>query len=216
MTEHSERVGQLLAFARSEFGEHLSGLLLSGHVEAERRASRLYLAVFQDRGGLEEVRRLKMTTDDPSSLPSQYEPLVLIALLKLLWTGGGPAAYVVDYSQEAVLRMLGWPDDLQSRAKIDHAVERYYNLSMEVEAEEPGEAAAGQRQVGRIITQRMMIGYEYEEEGDVGEPGQKRECRVRFHPEFVSGLRSRSLLGLDWNSVASLRYSSEGRPESDN
>lgn len=123
---------QLLKFARTEFGDHLSTLLLSGYGEERRKMVRSYNIGIRE-GAQHTSKRLKLVTDDPSGLPSQDEPLVLLALLRLLWVGEQMRTSDVNYTHEALLRVLGWPDSTRGRAGIDHAVERYYNLTIRKE-----------------------------------------------------------------------------------
>lgn len=192
---------QLLTFARTEFGEHLSALLLSGYSEGRRMLVRLFEVVTRE-GGREVRKRLKLVTDDPSGLPSQDEPLVLLALLRSLWFGDQAPTSYVTYTQEPLLGVLGWPDTSQARASIGHAVERYYNLSLV--KEEPVDVDVGEEPANRLTSQRLVIGYDYAEEDEDGAEGQAEESRVIFNPDFLAGLRDRQLLGVSWDSVTSI------------
>jgi hypothetical protein len=197
-----EAARQLLTFAQTEFGEHLSALLLSGYGEGRRALVRLYDVVTRE-GGREVIKRFKLFTDDPAGLPSQDEPLVLLALLRPLWIGDQARTSDVTYTQERLLVVLGWPDTSQARASIGHAVERYYNLAMV--KEEPVGVDVGEQPVNRLTSQRLVIGYDYAEEVEDGADGQQaEESRVIFNPDFLDGLRDRQMFGVSWDSVISI------------
>lgn len=192
-----EAARQLLTFARTEFGEHLSALLLSGYGDGRRALARFYDVAIRE-GGRQEKKRVKLVTDDPSDHPCQDEPLVLLTLLKLLWLSGDPLETKIDYATTTLSRMLGRPDTPHVRASIDQTVERYYNLSLKLEEDLP--SAAGKRPLTRILTQRLLIGYDHLEE--TSDDGDRRdEGRVAFHPDFIRALKERSLLGIDWERV---------------
>lgn len=101
-----EEARQLLTFARTEFGEHLCALPLSGYGEGRRTLVRRYEVVTGE-SGREVKKRLKLVTDDPSGLPSRDEPLVLLALLRPLWVGEQPRTHHVNYTHDGLLRVLG-------------------------------------------------------------------------------------------------------------
>lgn len=162
---------------------------------------RLYEVVTRE-AGREVRKRLKLMTDDPSGLPSQDEPLVLLALLRPLWVGDQARTSYVAYTQERLLGVLGWPDTSQSRASIGHAVERYYNLTLA--KEEPVGVDVGEQPVNRLTSQRLVIGYDYAEEVEEGAEELNEESRVIVNPDFLDSLRDRQLLGVSWDSVTSI------------
>lgn len=196
-----EAARQLLMFARTEFGEHLCALLLSGYGEERRTLVRPYEVTIRD-GAREVKKRLKLVTDDPSGLPSQDEPLILLALLRLLWIGGQERTSDVSYAHERLLRVLDWPDTGQARAGIDHAIERYFNLALA--KEEAVEVSLDEELVTRLTSQRMVIGYDYAEEVEDEEEELSEEGRVIFNPDFIEGLQAQSLLNINWNLVTSI------------
>lgn len=145
---------------------------------------------------------MKLLGDAPFSFPGGDEPLVLLALLKLIWADVTSRAGL-DFKHETLLRTLGWEDAKDIRRLTDRAVERYYFLSLEKEvAEEVGPHAG---QFYRVMTQRIIVDYSYYlESGEDVEEGERIDSRVAFNPDFIQGLKDRTLLGIDWGKAQSV------------
>jgi hypothetical protein len=201
MSEGSERVEQLLTFVKTEFGEHLSTLLLSGFGDEQRGMIRHYAVRYRPGDEHRQAARVKTVAEDASGHPCRDEPLVLLALLKLLWSSAAPLEGKVGYTPATLLRMLGRPDTARARTGINQTVERYYNLSLEREEDLP--SAAGGQPATRMLAQRLLIGYEHVEEAS--DNGDRRdEGWLAFYPDFVRALKERSLFGIDWGRVAAV------------
>ncbi len=198
-------IRQLLTFARTEFGEHLCALLLSGYGEDDVMRRRTLAVTPRDAGGRE--RRIILITDDPSGLPGGREPLVLLALLRSFHSGEGAVAGGVTYTHPALAQTLGWSQSEASAAAINKAVEKYYNLSVGV-AEVPN-ANVDDPDLSPTSIQRIVIAYEYVEESDDNNGGWRANAggRLEFNPDFITHLESRTLFGIDWNLVGSVSQS---------
>lgn len=204
MVEGSDPVRQLLAFAEAEFGDHLSGLLLSGYGESAAARQRSYAVLTRDRSGQEQEHVVKVATDHHSGLPSGGEPLVLIALLKLLFAGKGLQTGRVVYAHKAVSEMIGWEDSPETGEAVNAAVIRYFHLfygkeeSMSIEPSGP--------LVRYSQTMRLIAGYDYQDEVESsGVRGVRTYNRITFDREFIEQLRGRSLFDFDWGHVTSMR-----------
>ena len=79
---------RLLEFALDLFGEPLSKFLLSGIGEEIEAQAWLFSVSFDDGSGVARAREIRVEPDDiprePRVLPGRHEPLVMLALLRLL------------------------------------------------------------------------------------------------------------------------------------
>jgi hypothetical protein len=201
MGDESVPVDQLLAFASAEFGDHLSGLLLSGYGE-QAAQQRSYSVLTRDGSGQQQEHIVKVATAHHSGLPSGREPLVLIALLKLLFAGTGLQTGRVVYAHEAVSEMIGWERSPETGEAVDAAVMRYFHLfygkeeSMSID---PGGPLMRYSQ-----SRRLIAGYDYQDEVEAsGGRGVRSYNRVTFRREFIDQLRGRSLFDFDWEQIIS-------------
>lgn len=200
----------MLKFALEKFGERLSQFLLSGLGEEEQARTWLFTVTFTDNGGVSRRRDLRVEADDlpdvVTLLPQRREPLVMLALICLLM-GSQPVSSSLFYDQRAVLELLGWDDSPTSRLSIDEAVGRYVDMSYRwsLSADEQAEQHLS-RYSGWA---RFVTGYGYRDvEEEAGGQIQRVANRVDFAVEFINELMSRSLFGLDWNTVVSLERAS--------
>lgn len=206
MLELSKDERKLVEFAHEEFGEFITQFLLAGLGE-ETAGRRWQFAVTYASGDGIPLERyveviLNESADGPALFPRRRDPLVLLALLQLLISGGGPSQSDLTYSQGDVLRLLGWEDALEARREIDEAVERYSLMTFRwtMDKEELGRNDLSQ------YTAREGLISEYE---IVDEERQDRQMtrvlnRVILSPQFLAHLRGRSLFGIEWNEVRSV------------
>lgn len=198
----SDSEHQLLEFALDLFGESLSRVLLSGIGEETEAQVWLFTVSFAHGQSAARDREIRVEPDDilgePRILPGRREPLVILALLRLLIEDHKISTYTLSYSQEHVLNLLGWEDAAASRSAIDRAVKRYASLSYSwgLSRDELAE-----RKLTFYDAQgRFISGYGHysaEEDGEY-----KRVANnVDFSSVFVEGLTSRTGFGIDWNRV---------------
>lgn len=200
---------RLLKFALDLFGEPLSQFLLSGLGEEAEARVWLFTVTFADERGTARSRGIRVEPDDipgaPCVLPRQREPLVMLALLRLLIENRRRSSPALTYGQEEVLRLLGWEDTEEGRSAIDEAVKRYARLSYSWGLS--GEELAERRLSFYDAEARFVSGYGFYDEED-GE--YKRVAnRVDLASEFVEELMRRRVFNLDWNKVSRITREAE-------
>lgn len=193
----------LKASARGTYGEQLCALLLAGYKEPAPVRSRAYIIRLAPAG----ERYLKVVADEQlgaePALPYGDDPLVLLALLKLLPEGSDPERPRVTFEHEDVLRLLGRAATAESRARIDDAVARYFNLTYQ--PMKTLEELTGRAPVVFIHMIRMISRYDFvEAPGENGSGPRRVENGVNFNKDFFENLRRRSLFGIGWDSVRAI------------
>lgn len=204
----SARERDLLAFALGAFGEQLTRFLLAGlgtKISAPGWRFAITSADEAD-GGYE--RLIEVIAPEPrrgsSLLPRSRDPLVLLALLRLLpLTADGGFAARLSYDCGDVLKLLGWDDDGEARREIDEAVGRYSSLTYFSEAR--GIEAEGRNKGFYKIRERPISSFSTVDEGGEGGALKRISNRVTFSEFFVDGLARRSLLGIEWANVRSIK-----------
>lgn len=201
---------RLLKFALENFGERLTQFLLSGLGEEEQVQIWIFTVTFFDYEGMSRCRDLRVEADAlpdiVTILPQRHEPLVMLALLRLLLSRQ-PFSSSLFYDQAEVLELLGWEDTSVSRLSIDEAVGHYMDISYQwpLGVEKQTEQwLSSHRSRARLIT---GCGYRDVEEGASGRM-QRVGSRVDFAAEFINELMSRTLFGVDWSTVVSLERTS--------
>jgi hypothetical protein len=201
---------RLLKFALDRFGEMISQFLLTGYGK-EKVARRWSLGItFIGEDRTLQKRQLKIITHEPadgsSCLPRKRDPLVFLALLRLLLNKGQVSVTKADllYSVDDVLSLLGWDDTGETRQEIDEAIQRYFQLMFMWELNRPelsrrklSFSTYSERPVGEFRT----IDRAEEEDGVV----KRVYNQVKFNEFFINGLLSRNLFGLNWNKVRTLK-----------
>ncbi len=198
----SGRERQLLKFALDIFGKPLSQFLLAGLGAEDTARSWLFTVTFTDKQGIERSRQIKVEADNlpdlVPGLPQQREPLVLLALLRLLIVDRQLSSAPLFYEHGEVLSLLGWEDAPGSQLAIDKTVKRYATLSYDwgLSDEELAERKLSFYQGQR----RIVSGYShYSEEED----GQFKRVagRVNFATELIEELVGRRLFNIEWGGV---------------
>lgn len=203
--ELSARERQLVGFAVRRFGRPLTRFLLSGLGEKGRPRAWGFAITFRDGRGAVRTRRVRVVPDDRPDLacrvPRRREPLVVLALLRLLIGDRQSFPSRLSYGQEEVLTLLGWEDTRTARRAIDEAVSRYAALYYEWTLSAGEMAEAGLRSFRG--ESRFVTGYGYQ---NTREGGRVRRTfsEVSFNPEFVAELTERSLFGVNWNRTLSV------------
>lgn len=199
---------EIVESAHSEFGEFIARFLLAGLGEEEEARRRSFVVTFTGDDGTALRRRLHVEADDlmpetPTFLPRQRDPLVLLALLRLLTRGRETRPASLLYDPTEVLSLLGWDDSEENRLEIEEAVERYFFLSYrwEMSAEE-----LDTRDLAFHRSQeRLISGYGH---GEADGPGEGHAGhvvnRVDFSSAFVEELTGKSLFGVNWGRVRSV------------
>lgn len=195
---------RLVAFVTEEFGEHPGTLLLAGlRAKAETR-SRSFIVTLTDASPGSRVRFLEAKADN-APLPFGADPLVLAALLELL-SGRGTASRLM-FKLPELLKALGWEASAESVGDIEGALARHYGTSYREVRRRRSEFTTGE--LDCVAEQRLMIGYDLEQETARGAGSEQLYVVVDFNPHFLDRLRRRSLFGLDWDLVRSV----SGQPD---
>ena len=188
-------------------GEHLATLLLGDYGSQQRRLSQIFLLTVSG-ADHEPTFRVEVTTDHRWGLTCGREPLVIVALLRLLFSRSELLIGRASYSYQEVLQLLGWRDMKRSRDDIRDAIDINFIQSFNLSSEGDGT----QTPLSYRRRQHLMTGYEFFDDGD--EPYQQNavehhrgDFQIDFNLDFIRGLRERRLLGIDWNLVRSVTRS---------
>lgn len=193
---------RLVAFITEEFGEHPGTLLLAGLRAKAETQSRSFIVTLTDAAPGSRVRFLEARADE-APLPRGADPLVLAALLELL-SGRGTASRLV-FTIPELLKALGWKTSAESEGDVEGALARYYRTSYREVRKRRSEFADGA--LDCVTEQRLMIGYDLEQEPARGARAGQVYVVVDFNPYFLDQLRRRSLFGFDWGFVRSVSNS---------
>lgn len=204
----TEAESDLLDTARRVLGTNLSEFLLSGLGEP-LQPRRLYTARSVRAHGPGPTFRLEVVSDSGEGLPSGRDPLIMAALLHLLWTGESGRDEVV-FRDEALLERLSWPNTAESRNSISEAVERYYCTAYLRTSTEPMGAGGGERRTSQV--QKLVPGYETTVELLSGPPKETRKSTVvQFMPKLIEEVTGaeKYFLGVDFERLQLERITSE-------
>lgn len=197
----SER--RLLEYALDLFGEPLCKFLLSGIGEEAEARVWLFRVSFDEGSGVIRSREIRVEPDDiprePRVLPGRREPLVILALLRLLIEAHGPSSSTLSYSQEQVLNLLGWKDDGATRSAVDQAVKRYAKLLYSWGL---GREELAERKLSFYDSEeRFISGYGFYNAEKDGED-RRVANNADFSSVFVDGLTRRTCFDVNWNRVS--------------
>ncbi len=203
----TEREQHLVDFALEQFGEPLSQFLLAGLGREERTKSRILTITFAGTGDAVLRRDVQISVNElPGAsgfLPRMRDPLVILALLKLLLPECRMGSATLFYEHRDVLNHLKWEDTPESIRYIDEAVERYADLTYRWTLS--GEEMADRNISFHRSKEILISGYSFDDitEGDGKQP--KRVANhVDFSASFIEQLTRKTLFEIDWNSVLSV------------
>jgi hypothetical protein len=191
---------ELLDSTRRVLGGNLSEFLLCGLGEPHHPRRRFTAtSVRTDRPG--RVYQLEVVSESDTGLPGGREPLVMAALLYLLWTGGKGRDEVI-FRDEELLEILSWPDTRESRSIVESAVTRYYctayrRTSRESLREGQGESISSQ-------VQKLVTGYDTTLALRGGPPKQVRKSTILyFTTKFIEEVTGpeKYFLGVDFERL---------------
>jgi hypothetical protein len=194
----------LLDTARRVLGGNLCELLLSGLGESHHPCRRYAAKSVRGRGP-GRAYRLEAVAEGGEGLPGGREPLVMAALLHLMWTGGKGRDEVI-FRDEELLEVLNWPDTLESRGVIESAVERYYGAAFRRTSRESLEEGRGERVTSQV--QKLVTGYDTTVELRDGPPKEVRRSTIIYFTthliEEVTG-EGKHFLGIDFERLEGLQ-----------
>jgi hypothetical protein len=195
---------ELLDSAKRVLGGNLSDFMLCGLGEPHhprRRFTATSIRAHRPGGNYQ----LEVVGESDDGLPGGREPLVMAALLHLLWTGGKGRDEVI-FRDEEVLEILSWRDTRESRSVVESAVTRYYctayrRTSRESLGEGQGELASSQ-------VQKLVTGYDTTLVSREGPPREMRKSTVLHFTtkliEEVTGAE-KYFLGIDFEKLQGLQ-----------
>lgn len=208
LTEHERR---LVGFALEQFGEQLSQFLMAGFGTEVAVKSRVFSIEFTSSDGAILRRDIQLSVnqlyDASIFLPWMRDPLVILALLKLLLLEPGRTSANLFYEYEDVLNLLGWENTPESRQDINEAVERYTDLTYRwsLSAEELIRKNLAYN-TGREV---LVSGYSFVDlTTEDGEQMERLASRIDFSASFIEDLTRKALFEIDWNSVLSVTLGS--------
>lgn len=152
----TEAEHDLLDTARRVLGGNLSEFLLSGLGE-QHHARRRYTATSIREHDLGLTYQLEVIAETEKGLPGGRDPVVMAALLHLLFTAGRVQDKVI-YSEGDLLAVLSWPDTRESRLAVNAAIERYYNAAYYRTSRESLGEGRGERVSSQL--QKLVTGYD--------------------------------------------------------
>ena len=191
---------ELLDFTRRVLGGNLSEFMLCGLGESHHPRRR-FTATSVRPGRPGGVYQLEVVGESDAGLPGGRDPLVMAALLHLLWTGGRGRDEVI-FRDEELLEILSWPDTPESRSAVESAVERYYytayhRTSRESLGEGKGELVSSQ-------VQKLVTGYDTTLALREGPPKDVRKSTVlHFTTKLVEEVTGaeKYFLGIDFERL---------------
>jgi hypothetical protein len=191
-------------FIRHTFGDPFSRIVMAGYGNAP--GARLRPLSLPPDGGSGRKRFLELTGGNPP--PSNNEPLVLAALLKLLLSR--PKFHrELEFSTSELLTELGWEDTGLVQRGVDHTIEKYATLTY-FRYEEGSERGAIDGLTGQWGYHSLVTGYSTET-ATPRERAQGRRLRntVRFDEDFVRSLGEGRVIfaGVDFGALREVRGS---------
>lgn len=209
----TEAEQDLLDFVRRVLGGNLSEFLLSGLGEPHKTRQR-FTARSTKTHKWAPTYQFEVVSDTEGELPGGRDPLVLAALLHLMWTVKAGRSEVA-FRDEELLEKLGWQDTKESRRSIETTIERYFSTSYCVTSRELPRA---ERIEGRYSHVRKLVtGYETTRELRLDAPGVVLKSTV---VQFVAGFyeevagEEKYFFGIDFEQLELERLSVDSSAES--
>lgn len=200
----TEAENDLLDTARRMLGGNLFEFLLSGLGEPHHPRRR-YTAIGIREQGPGATYQLEAVGESQEGLPGGHDPLVMAALLHLLWTSERGRDEIV-FPEEDLLGLLSWPDTEESHLAVEAAVERYYNTGYHRTSREPLGPDRGELVSSQV--QKLITGYDTTLELWEGPPEKMRKSTILHFTtrlvEEVSGA-GKYFLGIDFERLEGLK-----------
>jgi hypothetical protein len=194
---------QLIEEAKQTFGAHLVSFLLAGYDEFGIVQVRCFEVLTQWRS-LKTRNLLKIATGDACGLPQGKEPLVLLALLKLLNSGSDlvEGSRVIMPTEE-ICSVLQWNISSHTAAVIDRAIRKYFRLSYLLAHD--NKYSFPEMSGYSVNISRLIVACAFSNQSGIEDPSEGiGYTHVEFNQDIVEELRAANLLGMDWSRVTSL------------
>ncbi|HJP93505.1 MAG TPA: hypothetical protein VJ875_16215 [Pyrinomonadaceae bacterium] len=203
MSNRGSGESRLINEAKEFLGSHLVSFLMAGYDDLDIVYAR-WFEVLTQRHDLKTRKLIKISTGDSCGLPHGEEPLVLLALLKLLNSNSDlvEGSKVISPTEE-VCSVLGWQISDHTSAIINRAIRKYYRASYMVAHD--NKYSFGDMSGYSVDISRLIVAYAFNNEFGIEEPlAAIGFIQVEFNESLVAELRDASLLGMDWRYVTSL------------
>lgn len=187
-------------------GGNLFGFLLCGLGEPHHLRRR-YTATSIREHGPGVTYQLEAVAESEKGLPGGSDPVVMAALLHLLWTGGRGRDEIV-FRESELLVLLSWPDTRESRLAVEAAVERYFNTAYHRISREPLGKGRGEMVSSQV--QKLITGIETTLELREGPPKKVRKSTIlHFTTKLVEDVagKEKYFLGIDFERLEGLQLS---------
>lgn len=148
---------RLLDEVRKLLGANLADFLFSGLGESSIVHHRSFTARSVPIQADEIPYHFKMTNDSELGLPIGRDPLVLAALLDILWERQ-PLDSTILFREGNILEKLGWDDDHENHSLIKRALERYAFTAYCLVDPTPKQEESPSNRYASVA--RLLIGYE--------------------------------------------------------
>ena len=204
MSNRASGESRLINEAKEFLGPHLVSLLMAGYNELGIVHARCF-EVLTKRLGFKTKKLIKISTGDSCGLPHGEEPLVLLALLKLLNSNSDlvEGSKVISPAEE-VCSVLGWQISDHTSAIINRAIRKYFGASYLIAHD--NKYSFGDMSGHSVNISRLIVAYAFDTEFGIEEPlAAIGFIQVEFNESLVAELRDASLLGMDWRYVTSLK-----------
>ena len=203
MSSRNSGENRLITEAKETFGAHLVSFLLAGYNEFDLVSARCFEVLTQCRS-LETRTLIKIATGDASGLPQGEEPLVLLALLKLLISGSDlvEGNKIVTPTEE-ICSVLEWNISSRTSAIIDRAIWKYFRASYLLAHDNQysfPDMSGFSANISRLIV-ACAFSNQFGIEDPLREVGY---IQVEFYEGIVQELGAATLFGMDWTRVISL------------
>ncbi|HEX8177791.1 MAG TPA: hypothetical protein VF543_22070 [Pyrinomonadaceae bacterium] len=195
----------ILDEVRKLLGSNLVSFLLSGLGGTEIIHRRRFAAHGIPSQEDEITYRLEMISDSEQGLPIGYDPLVLAALLDILWERQ-PLNGKVTFRDSDICEKLDWPQEPESHTLIKQSIERYVATSYFLI--DPTIPERRSKNTLHASFRRLIIGYETDAVLlPLKRTTSQRFIKVQFLPELIYDLISdkKLFLGLNFTELNSLQ-----------
>lgn len=192
----------LVRYMEEAFGS-LATLLLTGYFESEVQQSRSF-TILTNNFGVQTRHWITLRAGDSSGLPFQREPIVLLALLKLMLIGEhGAIGGAILSPAESVRRVLGWQESAETELAISTAIRKYFNVCY-VRTDDL--TYTFPERTERLVGMYRLLRYcEFGRDTKVGaETDHLEGVAVEFSENIVQQFFERRLFRINWLAVTSL------------
>lgn len=199
----SEAEQQSLEGARRLLGSNPSDYLLSGLGETRVTYRRAFTARGSSRDRENVSYRFELITEAEQGLPVGRDPLVLAALLDLLWKYQS-LNDTIRFQESEVIERLDWSQGGESKSWVKRALERYLQTALCVV--DPTITEDDRVFVRYARFRRLLVGYEITMVG-MRVTSDRGQLQLTFLPEFIECLVSdaKRFLGVEFQSLRGMR-----------